>query len=278
MKNIHRLIPDIYEFLEGKSMVDPVILDKFTNRVNKVLATRHEPREARLSMSMLGEVCDRKNWAKIHDQGSLEAFDGPVLMKFTYGHLIEQLTLFLAEQTGHSVTGLQDQVYLGPVPGSRDVIIDGYLIDVKSASRFAFLKFKSGLKPDNDSFGYLGQLNGYLNASQDDPLLLHKEEAAFLVVNKENGELYLDWHKRNPAINADFAQKKYDVVSDPLKMPERAYHPVPSGKSGNMALGVNCSYCQYKEKCWPSMRTFLYSSGPVYLTHVAELPRVEELK
>jgi hypothetical protein len=278
MKNIHTLVPDIHTFLQGRDLVDPAILSLFTERIRKVFETRHLERPKRLSMSMLGDGCNRRAWAKIHDRDSLEIFDGTTLMKFTYGHMIEQLVLFLAEQAGHTVTGLQTEVNLGPVPGSRDAIIDGMLVDVKSASKYAFIKFKKGLKPEQDDFGYLKQLQGYLEASQDDPLLLNKNECAFLVICKETGELHLDYHKKSSQPLLPEAEEKYKITMDEKNMPERGYSPVPEGAAGNMKLGVSCSYCQFKEKCWPGLRTFLYSNGPVYLTKVVKEPKVEELK
>jgi len=39
---------------------------------------------------------------------------------------------------------------------------------------------------------------------------------------------------------------------------------------------MGCSYCQYKEHCYPNLRTFAYAYGPKYLVDVVKLPRVEE--
>jgi hypothetical protein len=44
------------------------------------------------------------------------------------------------------------------------------------------------------------------------------------------------------------------------------------GQSGNRKLSTNCSYCDYKKECWPGLRTFIYSKGPVYLTKVEREP------
>ena len=50
------------------------------------------------------------------------------------------------------------------------------------------------------------------------------------------------------------------------------------GKSGNEKLGFECSYCPYKAECWPGVRGFAYSYGPVFLTKVVRTPSVPEFK
>ena len=58
---------------------------------------------------------------------------------------------------------------------------------------------------------------------------------------------------------------------------EYCYDPVPDGKSGNMKLAMGCSYCQFKEHCYPNMRVFAYSYGPKYLVDVVKEPKVQEV-
>ena len=59
--------------------------------------------------------------------------------------------------------------------------------------------------------------------------------------------------------------------------PELCHKPVPDGKSGNMKLAMGCSYCHFKHACYPKLRTFLYSTGPRYLTEVVNEPKVQEI-
>jgi hypothetical protein len=66
------------------------------------------------------------------------------------------------------------------------------------------------------------------------------------------------------------------LVEQP-EAPEHCHEVVPDGKSGNQKLAVGCSYCPYKHTCWPGVRTFLYSSGPRYLTEVVNEPKVQEV-
>ena len=58
---------------------------------------------------------------------------------------------------------------------------------------------------------------------------------------------------------------------------EYCYEAVPDGKSGNMKLSVGCSYCQFKEHCYPDLRTFAYANGPKFLVTVVNEPRVQEI-
>jgi hypothetical protein len=54
--------------------------------------------------------------------------------------------------------------------------------------------------------------------------------------------------------------------------------PVPqSATSKNMKLCTTCSYCGFKKECWPEARTFMYSTGPVFLVKVVDVPRVQEI-
>ena len=59
--------------------------------------------------------------------------------------------------------------------------------------------------------------------------------------------------------------------------PEHCVPLVPEGTSGNMKLDIKCSYCPYKKACYPDMRTFLYSRGPVHLAVVKKEPKVQEI-
>ena len=63
-----------------------------------------------------------------------------------FGDILEELLLFLAKEAGHTVTGQQDTLSISGVNGHRDAIIDGRLVDVKSASSYSFRKFKNNVK------------------------------------------------------------------------------------------------------------------------------------
>lgn len=228
-------------------------------------------------MSNVGKPCERQLWYEINASEEGESLPPEAYMKFLYGDLCELLLLFLAEASGHTVEGTQDTQEIEGIQGHRDAVIDGVVVDVKSASSYSFKKFEEGTLQGNDSFGYIDQLQSYLYAGQTDDKVTDKSRGAFLVMDKVLGHICLDIHPyKGLPYDKIYAHKKAVVASaDP---PERGFSPVPEGKSGNEKLPINCSYCAFKSKCHPGLRTFIYSNGPVFLTKVAKLPNVPEAK
>jgi hypothetical protein len=230
-------------------------------------------------MSGLGTPCDRRLWYQLTRPDTREPLPPHTKHKFIYGDFIESLLLGLAKAAGHSVTGLQGRVEISGVHGSRDAIIDGVLFDVKSANDRSMQKFKDEGLRDDDPFGYLSQLSSYLFASQDDPLLLEKNKAGFLVADKNFGHIGMYIYDLTDlmANKLEEVEEKKRIVKQ-KEPPARAFEPVPDGKSGNTKLATNCSYCDFKHLCWPNLRTFLYSNGPRYLVDVVREPNAWEVK
>lgn len=281
MKSINTLVGDIYNVINTGEGWTEEISKKTADRIAKQLdrqLNRKSGRGSNLRMSNIGTPCKRKLWYSTHS--SFEPEDTPpyVRNKFLFGDFIEQYVLGLCEAAGHTVEGLQTEVYIGSIKGSRDCIIDGMLVDVKSASSESFKKFKSNGLRENDPFGYLSQLSSYLFASRNDPLLRYNKEAAFLVMDKQFGHIHLDIYDLS-----DYLDKKEFEVQEAIRIckdtnpPDRLYGPVPMGKSGNMKLDTACSYCDYKRICWPEARGFAYANGPVWLTTVEKQPDVWEI-
>lgn len=228
-------------------------------------------------MSNLGTPCPRSLWYKVNDADGGEALRGQTLFKFLYGDILEQLLISLAIASGHEVVGCQDTVSIAGIVGHRDCVIDGMVVDIKSASSRAFTKFKEHKLESDDPFGYLSQLSSYVYAAKDDPLVTNKTHGAFLAVNKENGEIVLDVYDLSSFIDKKLEEvESLKVMAASSEPPPRAFEPVADGKSGNMKLATNCSYCDRKFKCWPEVRTFIYSNGPRYLTRVVREPDVPE--
>ena len=100
------------------------------------------------------------------------------------------------------------------------------------------------------------------------------------MINKETGELTLLKLHSIDMINPEYRINEIkDVLSKPAPPETKCYEPEPDGKSGNMALNRNCTFCEFKELCWKDdgLRKFKYSTGTKYLTKVVSVPRVEEL-
>lgn len=278
-KTIHTLIDDIYGLFGSEVEFDKGVADMFGKLMSDTVASRvpagNHP--AILRMSNLGQPCERKLWYSINKPEKGEVFTPETRFKFLYGDILEELLLYLAAEAGHKVEGMQDEMEIEGILGHRDAVIDGMLVDVKSASTYSFKRFQEGLKPEGDKFGYITQLQQYLFASQNDPLVTVKDEAAFLVVDKTMGKMCLDIHKKNGVDYAQNANRIKEVVAHE-EAPDRAFKPEPEGSSGNLKLGVNCSYCAFKEECFPGLRAFWYSSGPRYLTRVVREPKVPEVR
>lgn len=277
-KSINTLIDDIYALFDSETEFksDNVLVfgKRLADHIHNRITESKKPGTLRLSN--IGTECHRKLWFSIREPEAAEPLPRAARFKFLFGDILEELLLFLAEEAGHSVEGRQTTLSVNGVEGHRDAIIDGRLVDVKSASTQSYRKFESNALRGNDPFNYLDQLGSYLHGSRDDPLLKERDVASFLVVDKTLGNICLDTYPK-PDVDYD---KKVDELREMLSKeepPAPAYMPVPEGKSGNMKLGTQCSYCAFKHHCQPNIRKFLYASGPVYLTHVAKVPKVPEV-
>lgn len=276
----HPVVESIYRVVKNGVDVTSAQAEEFGSEVGNIIASRlrermEGARKFTLRMSNIGKGA-RQLWYEKRF-GSEEELAPHTLVKFMFGDIVELLILFLAELGGHSVTHRQDEVSLNGIKGHIDADIDGVTVDVKSASTHAFRKFADGTLAENDPFGYVEQIAGYSKARDT--------SGAFLAVDKQNGHIaYLPFSKEELEVFDVKGRIEYikDVVESDVE-PERCYPDEEEGKSGNRALGINCSYCSHKTRCWADangglgLRTFLYASGPKYLTHVAREPNVKEI-
>ena len=279
MKDIKTLIPDIYELLKRK---DGWFTDELAHSFGMDVAKRLQAqlgeteRKATLRLSKMGPRCPKALWHSIHTPDLAEDLPPWAKVKYTFGHIIEALVITLAKAAGHSVTGEQDAVELDGIVGHRDCVIDGCVVDVKSSSSRAFQKFKGTDFEMADNFGYLEQLDGYVVASNNDPLVHMKDKGYILAVDKQLGHLALYEHVvREQHIRDRIAD--YKRVVDSKEPPRCTCRTIPQGSSGNMQLDTKASYSPWKFCCFPFLRTFLYASGPVYLTKVVRKPDVPEV-
>jgi len=279
-KNISELVDDIYALFGGHEC-NPANVEEFGRELSRLVADRlgehRGDRAATLRMSNLGRP-DRQLWYEINGDGGGEEFPPHVRIKFLYGDILEALLLFLAKEAGHTVELAQAEVEIDGIVGHNDAVIDGVVVDVKSASTFSFKKFKDGSLREDDPFGYMEQLAGYSAG-------LGGLDGAFLAIDKTLGHLTLMQVPRAELFALDIPGRiKHikGVLANP-EVPERCYAPVDMGASGNQKLDTGCSYCSHKFKCWSDandgigLRSFLYSSGPVHLTTVVKEPNVIEV-
>jgi hypothetical protein len=283
MKKLDTLVDDIYKKLsvlgKGKSLnLSEESIEQFGESMKDVL--RHwstpTPRSTEtLRMSNIGRP-NRQLWYDMKTEQQAQEIPPSTFIKFLYGHMLEEVVLLLVKLAGHTVSDEQKNVKIKGIEGHMDCVIDGEVIDVKTASGYAFKKFKDGTLAEDDTFGYMSQLAGYEAGHGT-------SNGGFLAMNKESGELalYIPEELDKPNI-----ETKIDTVKKSLKKsapPELCYKPIPDGSSGNMKLPRGCFFCRHKLECHKDsnngkgLRVFKYSKGLSYLTQVVKEPRVDEI-
>ena len=280
-KKIDTLVEDMYNVIEGKGgwtdAIGSLMGEGIATVANQRFGKPQEPR-GYLSLSSIGSPCQRKLWYKINKTNEADKLTSNTLLKFFFGDMIEELALSVAVAAGHKVEGMQDRLDVHGIKGHRDAVIDGMTVDVKSASPFAFKKFKEGNLRDDDPFGYISQLSSYVYAAKDDPLVTNKTAGAFLVIDKVNGHICLDVYDFEEELKTKEQEMlaAKEMVAGPI--PEDRIPPVPQSKtSPNTKLDMTCSYCEFNKICWPEVRTFIYSTGPLHLVDVVTEPRTIEV-
>ena len=278
------LVPDIYKMLDtlnkGGSIEKDIyphmalFLSEMEDAVIHWATPEDRTRKDGLRMSNIGKP-DRQLYFDMRtDEAPKE--DPSLQMKFLLGHVLEQVMLLLVRSSGHEVTRTQDEVNVEGIKGHMDSVIDGEVVDIKTASPYGFQKFVTGSIVEDDPFGYMAQIAGYEadNGTQN---------GGNLVINKVTGELTLfipeDLDKPNIYQRIETVKEIQNLDSPP----ELCYPDVPEGKSGNMVINRKCNYCPHIEECrkdsndGAGIRKFKYSNGTKYFTEVLKEPRVEEI-
>jgi len=288
-KTLDTLVEDIYKIMETKEIPDYVDaeseIEKFGEGIKALMTQQFIDKDyfnannkKTIRMSNIGRA-DRVLWHTVNGTEK-EAYTPNTYIKFMYGHVIEEMLLFLTRLSGHTVTDEQKQAEVAGVRGSMDCKIDGVVIDVKSASPFGFKKFKDGTLAMDDPFGYVDQIKGYAYSEGE-------TKYGWLAMDKQNGHLAVLVYDEE-----DTAAPVYKYISHSIvdriehvkkfvelpEMPSLCAKPVPDGKSGNEKLPPLCSYCDFKQGCYPDLRVFAYSYGPKFLTKVINEPRVQEVR
>ena len=283
MKTPELIVPDVYSLLENRDSPlteaeQEKVIEEFGEECKQFMRDAIGPPQDKsgLRLSGIGKH-DRKLWQQYWGIRG-EPLSGPTFLKFLYGHATEAMVLTLVKLAGHTVTEQQKVCKVEGVKGHQDCRIDGLLVDVKSASSYGFKKFKYNNLHEDDAFGYIPQIKAYAHEEGD-------TEYGWLAFDKQNGDLALlkydetDVNTRYHAeVNWDVAERVRTIkkmLDGPL--PELCFDDVPDGKSGNRKLATGCSYCEFKDTCWPSLRKFSYSTGPRYLTVVKRDPRAQEI-
>ena len=224
------LIDDIYGQLgrlsEGKEFnLSDEDLDETVSRIKDSILAWARPSERdsafSLRMSNIGRPA-RQLWYEQNLPLERSLPDPAVQLKFLYGHILEEILLMLVRSRTHR-HGRAKEVDVKGIKGHIDCKIDGEVVDIKTASKFSFNKFREGRLREDDPFGYMSQLAGYEEAEKS-------SEGGFLVINKESGELclYRPEELDKPSINTQIQSvKKALKLATP---PSRCYESVPEGR------------------------------------------------
>jgi hypothetical protein len=275
VKAIYTLVPDIYKLLERK---DEWFTDDVAKTLSDDISARLRARFKKLDwkpslrLSRMGPTCPKALWHSIHTSELEEALPPWAQMKYCYGHILEALAITLARTAGHSVAGEQDELVVEGIKGHRDCVLDGCIVDVKSVSSIGFKKYQDKSLLEDDSFGYLDQLDGYLLGSREDPIVTVKDKGYILAIDKTLGKMILYEHRLR-ANNILKRIEEYKRIVGLDKPPACKCGRIPEGKSGNIKLDTKASYSPFKHTCHPHLRTFLYARGPVYFTTVVREPK-----
>ena len=284
MKTLDTLVEDIYNLFEPEKDIElneeevDKHLDSFAKSIKETMKNilNEKPRERRnLRLSAIGKPA-RQLWYDKNTKETPEPLQPHTRIKFLYGHLLEDLLIVLSRIAGHEVTEQQKEVNVNGIKGHQDCMIDGVLVDCKSASGRSFEKFSKNKLYSDDPFGYIAQISAYAEGNG-------VNEAAFLAIDKQNGNICLTPVHSLEMINAKERIDYLKGAMDKANPPDRCYDDVPDGASGNRKLAFGCFYCEHKRTCWSDanegkgLRVFNYANGNRYLTQVKKAPNVEEV-
>lgn len=278
MTSIYSLDTDVEQLLRTKGWFNDALASEFTQTVTKRLQEHfQQKREPRLRLSAVDYLCPCALWYSVHHPELAQPYRGWEMNKFSYGHIVEAWALILAKAAGHKVEGEQDAVHLDDVLGHRDCVIDGCIVDVKSANSRSYAKFKTGsLGQGDDLFNLRSQLDGYVVACRDDPLVLVKDRGFFYVFDQQLGKMCLYEHRVRETYIRERIRESKEIVRRE-KPPKCECVTLADDRTGNIRLGVQGSYNSWKYCCNPQLRCFIDSKGPLYLTKVVSKPNLIEV-
>lgn len=270
----------VHQYLSNIQSNDTVlsdeIIEQITNDVREALKKQFSKRDDkfRLRMSNIGrDYC--KLWYDKNEPENAIPRSTNFIINMMIGDIVEAIFKGLLVQSGVKFSNGEDvSMDLGAgvtINGTPDLIMDGKVDDIKSASPWSYTnKFKDfDTLAESDSFGYVAQLGGYAKAAGVKP-------GGWWVINKGTGEFkYVsagdidteEVAENTRALAARLAENKFERCYEPI---EETYRKKPSG---NLILGKECGWCDYRYKCWPGLQEI-----PSLVSHAEEKPMVAYVK
>lgn len=205
------------------------------------LSMEREDKRDYMGASILGEECDRKLW---YDFKLQSTFPARIKMIFEVGKLLESYVIGLLRNSGMTIIDRDDKgeqlgFIDGFIAGHVDGIISGlpesskrHILEIKSANSKSFSGYvKNGVKQESQRYYY--QMQVYMH-------YLKIEDALFVMINKDNCELYFERLKYDN-IMAGFIINRGKEIALLSSEPERKY------KTSSF---YKCKFCNHAEECW----------------------------
>ncbi len=243
--------------VKGNTTMSPETIKQVTADIEEALQSQFgggsKRGDFRLRMSNIGKpTCQL--WYEKNKPEVATPFPTTFIMNMMLGHIVEAVFKGLLkeakvnyEEPEHVKLDLDG----ASVNGTYDIVIDGAVDDIKSASNWSYTnKFESyDTLAAGDGFGYVGQLAGYAKASG-------KKVGGWWVVNKATGAFK---YVKATGLDLDTEIAKIQSTVDTVNADkfERCFQPEKEtfyGKeTGNTVLNKNCNFCSYRYDCWPEI-------------------------
>ena len=231
------------------------VVSHIRTALKKQFQKKEQEKGFRLRMSNIGKpYCQL--WFQKNKPNERVLPPAKLIMNFMLGDIVEAVFKGVLREAGVQYDDTENEVSLPlkdgvKIKGSYDLVLDGAVDDIKSASGWSYTnKFQSfDTVKSSDPFGYVGQLAGYAKASG-------KKAGGWWVLNKNNADF-----KYIPATGMDVEEEINKIQSTVNRLKEnkfeRCFDSVPEtfrGKpTGNDVLNKNCKFCEFRFTCWSSL-------------------------
>ena len=250
---LHQYMEDA---VSGKTTMSDTTIDQVASDIKDALKKQfggNKRGDFRLRMSNIGRPACQLWYEKNKPEVGLPK-PTTFVMNMMLGDIVEAVFKGLLKEAGvqyedpeHVTLELSND----KIKGTYDIVIDGAVDDVKSASNWSYTnKFENySTLESSDAFGYVAQLAGYAKASG-------KKAGGWWVINKANGQF-----KYVPASGLDIDTEiaKIEATVDEVNNNkfERCFEPeietFRGKETGNKVLCKTCSFCSYRNDCWPNL-------------------------
>lgn len=254
------------------SSVDDMLLKPATKDIEHFIRKLYEDdpnRPFSLRMSSIGRpLCqlqmEKAKAGKVEDDWNFP-------LRMMYGGVIEGLTVSVLRHSGIRIDEEQTHVKLSlgfvDIPGTLDIVLDGRVWDIKSASPYSFAnKFQSYESlTESDDFGYVPQLYGYSKARDLPP-------GGWIVVDKSSGVIKVlpvpNSYEQDMAKSLQLIENNARVLLDETSEFRRQFEDKPETfkkrLTGSRVLESPCIFCKFRYSCWPTLQHLPSASSTAY--------------